>query len=435
MNKKIKKGESEKSKLDPLIGLELTFSNSDTELDITNEGIRGKDASERYEKFLSNVQKIFDGSLSYAFSESDIELNCSFHDSKKNLGDSFEVKDLKISFYQDGNSGSDSENSHTKEREPDFWINITRDPKVIEVQTKPFKVSDLIDPKSLTSKVLNKLFNEVFSEKGSANYGDKKLTASKHGGGHINVDFKSSGLLNFSDVAELIEKWELVKCPEGKSLLEYEPQTAARLSATRYKRVKGNNNLLDDIKKYLEVNLPDERLVFKSYWDHPQVALFPHVAGHEYDEHKRYPDLKDIKKEKPDEHYKEESGKDFCNTILNEAKVFAHNQAVNIEHIFCESSFKRIEFREFTAQKSIQDILDGFGIISEVLLKIENVRNAFDKMDLKIKEGLGMEIAAKDFEKEESESIKFTEKYPSKRDKSWQDLARTKEEKNSAINL
>ncbi len=226
--------------------------------------------------------------------------------------------------------------------------------------------------------VLNVVFANIFSDKGSAVYDGKTLTASKDGGGHINVDFETSGLSSFEDVAKLINLWEFTKHKDG--LMEPEPQTAARIGDSRYyrtekkfcnseKRYSGDlaSSLTEVLKK--KPSLDD---VSKVYWARPQVNIVTNESK------KNFIQYGSIKVNE------------------DELKICTHNQAINIEHIFDENEAnRRIEFREFVAQKSIQDILDGFEIISEVLMKIENVKDKFDKMDISIKEGSETDIPEK----------------------------------------
>ncbi len=129
MSRKNKKPEPKKPELNPLIGLELTFSNEATKRDIGDDGIINYQAGENYKKFLTSVEDRF----SQYFND-DYILNFTRSETNKDLGDKVNLEDLKIVFK---NNLEDDENK-------EFWINVTRDPKVIEIQTKPFMRSKII---------------------------------------------------------------------------------------------------------------------------------------------------------------------------------------------------------------------------------------------------------------------------------------------------
>lgn len=343
----------EKETLNPLIGLELTFSNSSTKSDFGEKGLKNHESTKKYHDFLENLKKSFD-SIKFDLEEDfpALEISQEILDSNKDLGDSsYGVQDLKINFLD-------------KEGSVKFWINITRDPQVIEIQTMPVPVSEFKKDNSLPSKVLDCLFSKVFGNDGCMKYGGDKLFPSKEGGGHINVDAKSSGLDNKEAVFELMQKWDKVDSSKTEGLVIEESQTAARLKDTRYDRkfstFKMDNyssELLNLIEKALDTKSTDNSAVLKSlseaYWTYPQVKLFPRL-------------IPDGSTKKSDE----------------ELRICIHNQAINIEHLFEEDvKSRRVEFREFEAQKSRDDVLGCWGIIEELLLKIKTINNKFSKLE------------------------------------------------------
>lgn len=356
---------SEKKVLDPLIGLELTFSNESTKKDFGDKGVIGFEASNRFKEFLGNIQKAFQASSVEVFSEKDessyheFAVTAELAEVSKDLGDGEKIHDLRVEI--------------TDEKEVKFWFNISRDPQVIEIQTMPVKVSELQNAESVAVAALGKLFEILESSK----YGDAKLSPSKEGGGHINVDAKMGGLLNAEAILKLIELWnqKLVKESDEK-IIEHEPQTAALIDDSRYFRnEKKFDNvvqdrsaaLLDALKSTLEKALKNYKIATKDdedpnkkereevaaiYWKYPQVRLFPAL-------------LSDYSKTSDE----------------REKKVCIHNQAINLEHLFeGKEEQRRIEFRNFIAQGSVEQILKCWTVIEEQLFKIEHIKNNFTKL-------------------------------------------------------
>ncbi len=355
--------ESKKQVLDPLIGLELTFSNEITKKDIGEQGVSVLEARKRYEGFIESSQKAFESSYK-KIEEYFFDVKASIVEPTKKLANDEKISDLRVEFSDQG--------------ELKFWLNITRDPQVIEIQTMPVKASEYSSEDSIPSVILTKLFEDFAA--GKLIYGDTKLSPSKEGGGHINVDAKTSGLLDKEAILLLIELWDK-KTKDYEGLIEAESQTAALLSDRRYLRTKDkftdeakdrSPDLMESLTKAFAKFIDDPKAqkktkdseeieqidvlkkIMEAYWKYPQVKLFNKLIT------------------------------DYSTKMDNddELRICTHNQAINVEHLFTtkdERAYRRIEFRDFVAQGSVADIAKCWSIIEEQLFKIPHIQNNFAK--------------------------------------------------------
>lgn len=227
--------------------------------------------------------------------------------------------------------------------EDDFWITTSVDPKVIELQTKPISYTEIIDSKTTFDKIF-----DYFSRGTAYSIGN--------GGGHINVDYKSGFDGNFDLIKKTLYAAEIVvknKIDDKSLKSEYRSLIDLGylmhdpfLSHDRYDLVhpdkKPSNHLTHWSNNVYKASIRD----FKEA--HTQW-LMNHPTTNQEDAL---------------------SGKDQA---TREARAI-HYQAINIEHIFEEEEDKkRLEFRFFKAQESVDDIIAGIELIDEIVTHAESL--------------------------------------------------------------
>ena len=244
---------------------------------------------------------------------------------------------LNDQFSDCNNAGREIVNDHNiigipvyKYEYPDddnFWLKFSVDPGVVEIQTKPITYAQIVD-----NHILNNLFYFMF--------GTGRMTKGE-GGGHINVDYHTGFGGSFPLVIKMIQASEdyylnficnKIGVPSviEVSNLQYEPflncDRENKANYANWQRTVAAKENMEQFKK-----------------DHIEWLL-----NH------------------PTEGQKKTDKLEGKTSAEREVKAL-HYQAVNIAHLYeANNEDKRLEFRFFSAQESVDDIIKCIDIIDKI---------------------------------------------------------------------
>jgi len=333
-------------KVNHVIGLELTFANEYTKREL-REGIG---ITESFRTNYKELIKRWDAAIQNSYGDNIQYQRIEWRKPKKDIFKDTSPEEARFKFTHYGEGGEEK-----------WWFNVSLDPGVLEVQTKPVKGSRYVSYDWIGDVVATFIFGLL----GTLEIGNEKLTAAKgSGGGHINVNLEDTRVSKASDLVRLITLWSEVSEKLHQienSLIEY-TNTAATIGTPRYKRtpVKRKGKVLEYVANPGEVNAALEKIAVNNKDLHDAVEqlrnlfdLFPQIG------------IVDDNAEGKIGRSRSKNQKDL---EADEKRIAVHNQALNVEHIIeSERKEQRLEFRNIDAQANLLEIQKSILMVVTVI--------------------------------------------------------------------
>ncbi len=336
-------------------GLELTFCNAESKKYLTNKGFPSDEkhaATTWWHKMLSAWTNGIQPP-----DEEDWEVDVTDAGPNKDFGGG--TGDLNMCRVEYKNS----------DNEVVFWWQLSMDPGVIEIQTCPVTGSDM------ETGPISEIIQIIYARAKKANMiaGD--------GGGHINVDFVTGFGEDYSLIPKILRATDIVI------------RNLKHIRDEKYPRLVDIDNEKED------PFISTERVAMSADKKGNWVGDFPmHDKEKDYTDswlthvYKKGAKNKDTLKKFRDAHAqwlllhptnaqllksKDPSAKIIGKSDKEGLEQVIHYQAVNIDHLFEEvtkdSDPRRLEFRFFKAQASIQDIIDGIKLIAGIIAEAKKM--------------------------------------------------------------
>lgn len=340
------------------VGLELTFKSSESEKYVTNIGfpIAGRSEAKRWwKRMLAEWTK--------GMEPSDVPWDVDIMDAGKNKdmgGGTGEMEIKRVVFTDRDGDGKVK-----------FWWQLSMDPGVVEIQTYP------VTGDEMKNEPIRSILGAIYERASALGF------EPGGGGGHVNVDFKTGfgedyGLIPRIILATdyLIRDLEKASTDDpARGLVDFENMGEdPSVSTERYKmrlNPRGGWDTSWDPKKkkssdhsggWKEDVFVKKGLAVKDYKsleifrDHHAKWLLKHPSVAQYNKSSLH-DAKITGK----------GDKEGLNEVL-------HYQAVNIDHLFSETEVgeedpRRVEFRFFAGQESVEAIVASIELIGKIIDK------------------------------------------------------------------
>jgi hypothetical protein len=327
------------------VGLELTFHNAATKRWTNNFGI-----ADRHDLVARQWSDVLEDWKDHAESNPIVGVTLRVDESltNKDYGNETGLLPNSRFIYTGTNSGQEI-----------FWWNLSLDPSVIEIQTSPATGTDFNAGTDIEQIVQNHIF-------GGAN-AQGLQTGQGIGGGHINVDFQTGYGSDLSLVPHLIAATDQMytevhrqggspmSSPEAqKKLALFDIPNLTKdplLSSSRVtdKDDTGKDHAGSWHQKFLDPGKYNSAKKFAAFRkEHAEWLINHRTVGQQ--------DL-------------------VTDNVASESNLghALHHQAVNIDHVQDNDPAKRrIEYRFFEGQGSVDDIRDGIRMLSEIKGKALN---------------------------------------------------------------
>lgn len=216
-----------------------------------------------------------------------------------------------------------------------FWFKVSVDPGVVEVQTKPITLCEI---EETYFNIIQGIF-DVFTATLNMQVGN--------GGGHVNVDYQTGFCGDFSNIKKMLVASECYYM----NFIKDKSEVNEVIDVTYISHDPFINS--DRILK------GDSDSEAKNYYSHWVNNVLGKNENQFKEEHIQWLLM----------HPTDIQDRDSVleGTIDMKKNRALHYQAVNIEHIFEENPIeRRLEFRFFKAQRSVDDIIECIDIIDKI---------------------------------------------------------------------